>query len=111
MSFPWAYVVPGRQYFKLLRIIKACPEIAHLIHEGERLRLKMFGVMVLTSPYLLLMVTLAAICMSLQWISEQIEKASGWPNPYRPISRAMDETTRAAHKILSPQEIRRRITA
>ena len=109
-KFPWAYIVPGRQYFKLLRIAKACPEIAHLIHKKERLRLKMIGLMALTFPYVVLMVTPALVAILTQWLTDRLDRIN-WPNPYRPIKHAMDQTTYEAHKILPWQEIRRRITA
>lgn len=108
MSIPWAFVSPGRSYFKLLRIIKVCPEIAHLIHEKEGLRLKRTGLLILTAPYALLLVALALIAMSLQWIVDRLDDIRWW-NPYVTFNRQIQNKVDEAHAILAPREIRKRL--
>jgi len=95
---PWRFLVPRRQYFRSLRIARACPEIrAHIDRAAfyTAAENSVFGLFLIPGILVLL----------IEWCLEKVRHSLPIPNFAEERNRAIEE----AHRIVPIAEIRRRV--
>lgn len=102
---PWAYFVPSGSYRRQLNIVRACPEVAHLVHRQARLDAAAWA---LLAPWALVIglpaFALALVALPSQWAAKRLISV----RPFDPSDRK-NALTDQAHKILPINEVRRRL--
>lgn len=107
-QFPWAYITPVKGYFKLLKIIAKCPEIADLIHRRSAQTLLSYLLIFIYLPIIIPLVALFLLSAVIQWL-EQKATDTQVGGPIRRVRRRCEQLVYEAHQVMPPHKIRERL--